>query len=279
MYRAVSANPNAIPPSGYWREYLPLSGWQPRVQGAPIGYAGEDNSDLLMNESGELAVLFSMTLVNNAGDALRALSYDGDWNQYQTLTLADLPDRPRGVMDGTGSLLAVWRQSEDDDILVAAGCESASGWDVQATFTPDGPLAEPHAVAGDAAGNALLLWTETVGGVERLRHVRYRASTQQWAAEFPEPQLFGDVSGAQLAMAPNGVAFAVWTEQFGARRVIRGSQYTDGSGWSSPVTIASDANLDCFNPRLAVSSDGTATVAFLRGTGSIGDDVMVSRFE
>ena len=75
-----------------------------------------------------------------------------------------------------------------------------------------------------------------------------------------------DASPFDLAIGPDGGALAVWGIQDGSNRVIQAATRPPGGAFGTPFDLSGPAE-EAVNPNVAIGSDGTAAVAWLRVDG------------
>lgn len=160
---------------------------------------------------------------------------------------------PAGAVSSTAATLSVTAvaRSWGPAVLLSSG---------DTLHTPTDPR-----VAIDTAGNAISVWQEAVGLSVRnaVWGSRYRAGSG-WgtAATIDDP--VGNSAAPQLAMAPSGVAMASFVQSTsnngGGVRML--ATRLDGTAWSARSRLdVVDAAIDA-DHRLAIATDGAATVAF-----------------
>ncbi|MET0390769.1 MAG: hypothetical protein ABW321_32650, partial [Polyangiales bacterium] len=151
--------------------------------------------------------------------------------------------------------------------------------DATGTWSEASPFAElePSELAMDAAGNALAIGTAQDGLRSRVRTRHFDAVSGSWdnsrwldAAESGEL-----VDPPQLALAANGVGFAVWTQRGEAAVHVWAARFDptltssgEPVGWGAPQLVAPDDTDDAGYPRVAVDSRGHATVVWERYDGT-----------
>jgi LPXTG-motif cell wall-anchored protein len=70
-----------------------------------------------------------------------------------------------------------------------------------------------------------------------------------------------------LAVGPEGTLVAVWSARTAGFRVVQTASTTDGTSWSTPVTLSA-ADADGDDPRVGVAADGTLHAIWVRRTDS-----------
>ena len=100
-------------------------------------------------------------------------------------------------------------------------------------------------------------------------------SATAWAASqgpwvFPAVDLSAtgrDAYNPQVAVAPDGTAIVVWRRSNGADSIIQAAIRPPGGTFGAPVDLSATGQ-GAYNPGVAVSSDGTATVVWDRSNGT-----------
>jgi hypothetical protein len=219
--------------------------------------------------------------VNGAGDAVAVWavfmgSYwtvdastrpaGGDWKPPQGLWFGKEPDYGAGVGDvrvalnGRGDAIAVWNFVPDTGIdhLDVAVRPAGNGWSAPKRLTQR--LFGSPDVSLDAAGNAVVLWSEgdVTGPRPVIKAVRHSAR-----GSWTTPTLVSDegvgATGPQLAVDAAGNAVAAWLTDDGALRISR--RPIHGS-WSRPRTLATGLTAGD-NPSLAGDAAGDAVAVWL----------------
>jgi hypothetical protein len=121
-----------------------------------------------------------------------------------------------------GDFLMVWQSFERPaDIRIARFTSSTRTWSEAQTLVPDGiqnVSFGPNGFGSDAAGNALLLWTEDDGVRTALKAIRLDPTgAASSAAQVIDGAVGGGAVRADLAFDPTGHAIAVWWQFEGAR--------------------------------------------------------------
>lgn len=123
------------------------------------------------------------------------------------------------------------------------------------------------ALASDAAGNAMVVWTESNGRTRDVWARRY-ARGAGWGA----PQLVenneGLTRGPQVAFDSAGNALAVWAQLDGGVYRVWGNRHTPSGGWGAAQRIDTNDRGDALEPRIAVDKAGRALVTWEKATGT-----------
>jgi hypothetical protein len=136
---------------------------------------------------------------------------------------------PSVAVDKRGDGVIVWTSSDETGLSVMASYRRAGkSWGAATALsgTASGALS-PH-VALDGRGNALAVWTQTVGGFSRV-HAAALAPTGGWSAARVLSKARGDALTPRVALDSGGDGAVVWARYDGKSFVIQGDGY-DRSG-------------------------------------------------
>ncbi|MDD3517513.1 MAG: sialidase family protein [Chromatiales bacterium] len=149
-------------------------------------------------------------------------------------------------------------------LLVFAGLVFASGpvaadWQPPAEVLSEivgggADVASHPQVAFDAAGNAIAVWEQVLGGARYIVASRWDGST--WSAPQPISEFPGDAYYPRLAVNAAGNAVAVWQQVDGLGQRIVAAVW-DGV-WGSPQNISDPLDDGFYRPRVAFDGSGNA---------------------
>src|SRR5262245_32290168 len=100
---------------------------------------------------------------------------------------------------------------------------------------------------------------------------------QGWGTAEPIENDPGNASGADVAVAPNGAAVAVWVKSDGPRTNVWARNYTTGSGLGTLHLIETIATGTADFPRVAIAPNGIAHAVWVQSDGGR-PNVWASRF-
>ena len=169
--------------------------------------------------------------------------------------------QPHVVSDGSGNVVAVWRDLDDDTAAIRAAFRPASG-----SFGPSQAISQPAvaaespAVAMDRLGNAVAVWQQSTTGRDSVVETAIRPAGGEWTP----PEALSDPTEAAFSVKvaiANGHLTAVWAALHDWRPVIRASSRTITDPWSTPQTISGPVG-PSFAPTVAVADDGRAVAAW-----------------
>lgn len=192
------------------------------------------------------------------------------------------------AVNAAGDAVAVWWQL--DPVMTGS---VAHVWST--SFTPGGGWTAPQRivskvdtastkvqVAIDAAGNALAVWMQpdVVGTGARLDiwATRYVAGGGWEAPQLIETDNAGNATDPQLAMEPNGNAFAVWQASDGIRTNIWANRFVKGTGWGTAALIEASDVGPAFAPRVAADGAGNAIAVWVQYLGPTVQSIVANRF-
>jgi hypothetical protein len=123
-------------------------------------------------------------------------------------------------------------------------------------------------VAFDAAGNALVVWTQFDGTRHNIWANRYSASTGLWGVAGPIETDTLEASGPQVAFDATGNALVVWTQIDSTPYNIWANRYSASTGlWGVAAPIETNAGFD-FVPRVAIDATGNALAVWTQFDGT-----------
>jgi hypothetical protein len=159
----------------------------------------------------------------------------------------------------TGTALVVWQQSDGGPARAWSRRRAASGGWTAPEVIDGGEVLDSvaqMAVALDAAGNGIVLWTS-----DGIVAARSRAD-QGW---LPPERLSPRGASPVVAVDIAGRALATWSESDAG--VAR--QYVSGRGWSEATRFGPDGDGTFSGPgRAAFDSSGRAVLVWERRTGA-----------
>jgi hypothetical protein len=187
------------------------------------------------------------------------------WGDAELIESEDLGDASlsRVAMDPAGNAHAVWQQSDGttDNVWTNRYAQGA-GWGNAELLETDAGAAGQPAITVDPTGVAHALWWQSDGTLTNLWANLYTPGAG-WGAprliEMPiaDPQDEGSAIDPQVAVDPNGNAFAVWRQEDQARFNIWSNRYTPGTGWRTAELIEQERFFGS-NPQIAVDPNGHA---------------------
>ncbi len=243
----------------------------------------------------------------NALEAQVALGSDGSavvvWQQkeggyYQIWARRYLPDAgwgeavrlgnggggdafsPQVAMDAAGNALVVWQQSDGVwESIWSARFVSGKGWE-SASLIEDNSLGDGIAprLAMNDAGEAVVVWRQNMGeGIEQVWANRFIPSTGWGVATRIDGVTGEDGWSPDVAMDHRGNAVAVWVSWYNGSLKTWANHFSPESGWAAAQRIGPDVPERADYPRVAMDSDGRATVVWEQ-KGDTWYHIWVNRF-
>ena len=135
-----------------------------------------------------------------------------------------------------------------------------TGWSAPTTLavTTDGSAYTPK-VAGDADGNALVVWGQLDGSTFN-EYSSYYTAGGSWGA----PVLTSLAIGAEIAFDRSGNALALWSAQLNpSNNVIMASRFTPVGGFATPVVVTPGSTAYAQYPSFAIDAYGRAFAVWI----------------
>jgi RTX calcium-binding nonapeptide repeat (4 copies) len=174
---------------------------------------------------------------------------------------------PRIDSDGSGDVIAVWRELNDDEAAIRAAFRPKGGsFGESERISTAAAAAESPELAMDKLGNAVAVWQQSTNGRDSIVEAAYRPANGAWSA----PQALSDP--AEPAFNPDvaiayGHVTAVWVARENWRPVIRTESRTMTDDWSAVQTISGPAG-PMYTPSIALDDHGGAVATWLWGDGA-----------
>jgi len=190
---------------------------------------------------------------------------------------------PRLAVDPSGSVVAVWAQSDDNltslDIR-ANRFTPGSGWETP-TLIEDLPGAASSPDVGvDSAGNEIAVWAQLDGAVPSIYANRFVPGTG-WGTAAPIEASTAYASNPVVAVDPDGSAVAIWTsyEEGHSYNDLWANRFVPGSGWGTPSLLENNTR-SAQTGDIAMDPGGNAIALWMQqqvpGSGTY--DVWADRF-
>lgn len=119
----------------------------------------------------------------------------------------------------------------------------------------------------DTSGRAVAVWQALNGARYDIWANHYAPGVGWGTPELLETDNAGSAAAAQVALAPNGNAIAVWSQSDGLRSNIWANYYLAGMGWDGPKLIESDNAGDATYPQAAIDGSGAAIAVWSQSDG------------
>src|SRR5262249_52161922 len=145
---------------------------------------------------------------------------------------------PRIASDGSGDVIAVWRELTDDTAEIRAAFRPKNGsFGASKQISAPAVGAESPQVAMDRLGDAIAVWQESRTGRDSVVRAAIRPAGSKWS----DPQTLSDppdpAYGAHVSIA-NGQLTAIWIARHDWQPTVRTSSRTLTGAWSEAQTIS-----------------------------------------
>jgi hypothetical protein len=174
---------------------------------------------------------------------------------------------PRVATGPDGAVTAVWyrRDGRNSRVQVATLAPNEH-WSPPTDLSSLGEDAlDPQVAMGDR-GTAVVVWRRWDGTNYRLQSSS-RGENGKWSAPVNLSKAGEDAWDPKVAMGPHGMAVVTWRRADGTSHQVQATTRVAYGPWSSPAMLSTGGG-DAWDPRVAVGSDGTATVVWSRSDGS-----------
>ena len=275
------------------RFFDPVSGtWQPEaeIEQNTTGTGFSSGPVALLDDSGNALAAWRNARISAAIVASNYFSRNsGGWAQLP-------PDQPGRLLGGVpdsftlgslenvqlaastdGNFLVTWEATrsfldpEGAEIFIARFTSRTRTWSAAQTLVPSRRQnIRLQRIGSDAGGNALLLWTESVGARTALKAVRLDdAGAACSAAQVIDGAVGGGAARADLGVDPQGRAIAIW-QQFeggrpddGSRSNIAINRFDGATGAWAGAMLAERQPGNAISPR-ASASGGQALLGWIQ---------------
>ncbi len=197
----------------------------------------------------------------------------GSWGASIDLSAASgNAESPTLAVDPAGDVIVAWKQRLAGSEAIEVNYKPAGGsWEGPTTIEFGAAVVESPAVAIDAAGDAVLIWRQGVGG----NHVIISSSMPtggSWASPVPISSSALNAEAPDVAMSASGTAAAVWQSSSGATSVVESNELALGGSWSGEEAISAPATVTEPPHVVADPATGAFTAIWSRsGTGLVAE--------
>lgn len=174
---------------------------------------------------------------------------------------------PQLASDGSGDVVAVWRDVDDNGESIRAAFRPRYGsFGDSETISVPAVATESPRVAMDSLGNAVAVWHTSTTARDSIVQAAVRPAGGSWT----DPQVLSDPR--EPAFAPDisieaGRMTAVWVARDQFRPVIQTTSRTMTGLWTPPVTISGPVG-GAYAPTVAMDDKGGAVAAWQWWDGS-----------
>ena len=190
----------------------------------------------------------------------------GAWSTPQLVNNVTTGDQfdPTIAVDGTGNAYAMWsdaRVSDDRNISFSKRSASTGAWSSSVRVNDDPTNKKPEqrrpAIAVGPTGEAIAIWEDLRGNKDHIYAARLPAGGSTWSANMQVTSVSSTKRGTDIAIGPDGTAYAVWYEPASGDANIFFSTLAPGAAiWASPVKISDDPG-SAFQADPQIVVDGT----------------------
>ena len=184
---------------------------------------------------------------------------------------------PQLAMDTGGRGFAIWERRQGDRLGVRVSRYTPEhGWGPPRNIDAgEGNSLSPR-LAVHGQGSAVAVWSQRDStGNRRITAARFVRS-QGWGPPDKISSVGENAYDVHVAMDATGNAIAAWEQEIHGEETIVARRFETGTGWSAPVQLEVDGE-EGYGPRLGVSPDGSAVVAWIRAHGEAGT-VVAARY-
>ncbi|HEU5064498.1 MAG TPA: calcium-binding protein [Gaiellaceae bacterium] len=173
---------------------------------------------------------------------------------------------PRIASDGSGNIVAVWREVDGDTSAIGAAFRPAGGaWSSPRRISEPAPATESPKLAMDALGNAVAVWQRSTGHDSVVQ-----AAVRPAGGDWSDPQNLsatGEVAFNVDVAIRAGRATAVWMALDDRRTGIKTSSRAIDGAWAPQETISGPIG-NTSAPVVAVDDAGAAVAAWRWSDGA-----------
>jgi hypothetical protein len=165
--------------------------------------------------------------------------------------------RPQVAFAG-GEIIAAWVRTETGHQRIRAAIGNLQSFGDPQTISEDANLSDSSlTLAANSEGDAAAVFMQSGTSIQVVGYA-LRSPGQAFGAAQTIAANAGVSNDAQVALAPNGRATAVWFNQDNASRVIRYATREPGQNFGFPTNITGDPGVDPGGSEVAVDGQGNA---------------------
>ncbi len=198
-----------------------------------------------------------------SGDIIRA------WGTPELLETLDAGTAygPQIDVAADGSAIAVWYQNDGTRNNVWSNRFDGTAWDgPELLETDDAGTAYGPQIAVAADGSAIAVWYQNDGTRNNVWVNRFDGTAWD-GPELLETDDTGEAVCPQIAVAADGSAIAVWSQNDGTRYNLWANRF-DGTAWDGPELLETDNDGNALGPEIAMASDGSAVAVWHQNDGT-----------
>lgn len=175
-------------------------------------------------------------------------------------TTPEFSVNPQMAQDPSGNIITVWKEFLTGDVaaLVSERQTSSGEREKPIIATPSTDFINEYQISIDKAGNAYLIWSTGVSGLETMSLFAsvLPSGGQTWSPPVPLTTN-ANIEPPTIAANVPGKAVATWEESAAQANYIQRAAVFSAGVWSTPVLI-SDPDYNALNGNLAMDEKGNA---------------------
>lgn len=181
---------------------------------------------------------------------------------------------PHLALDTRGHGFAVWERRRGNRLGVRVSRYTPeSGWEPPRDIDAGNGEATSPRLAVHSDGHAMAAWSRRDNTGKRLVVAARFRPGEGWSPPEAISTMGGDAYDAQVAMDAAANSIVSWQQKIHGEETILARRFEPGTGWSAAVQLETNRE-EGYGPRLAVSPDGSALVAWIRADGEAGTIVV-----
>lgn len=148
-------------------------------------------------------------------------------------------------------------------LFSAAPAFAAPGWLPATNISQPSQFVEEAQVAVDPQGEAVAVWTTTIGGTEIVQAATHPAGGA-WSSPVSLTSSAQNANEPQVVMDSQGNAVAVWNQEVSGTSelwVVKASRRPAAGTWSTPTTLSA-AGQEAVLPQVAIDPQGNAVAVW-----------------
>ncbi|WP_286220884.1 Ig-like domain-containing protein [Marinobacter apostichopi] len=236
---------------------------------------------IALNAGGQAVAVW--TQVGNTRISVWANRFDGSaWGAAEVIDVDDLVNSrsPQVAIDADGRAIAIWAQFDGSWYRIWTRRFDGTDWGAAELIEADnsgglGDASVPQIVL-DASGRALAVWAQFDGSRTNIWGNRFDGSAWGTASRI-QTDIASEAAAPQIAINPDGQAFAVWIQSDGTRDNIWANRF-DGNAWGTAEQIETDNAGGASGPQIALDADGGAIAVWQQFDGAR-NNIWANRFD
>jgi hypothetical protein len=241
--------------------------------------------DAAINDSGQLAIVWSQSEQEGGFVSIWANLYDGDkWLGVKDIsntgfTRTDNADSPQVAIDQKGNVVSIWRENENQysriktDIFKTEALMIDGEWTEAPFYIDDSSqvFSRPPKLSLNNKGLAIAVWAQKSEGYYHIysNHLRlYQSESTGWIAseriDLIDDSLseyeIGDSTLPNIEIDSNDDAIAIWLKHDGERNNLWYSRFS--GSWSVADSVESDRRGDAAFPIITFNQENKALVVW-----------------